>query len=107
MLLRFVAVWGGSFFFNSIALRDLTALTVVESHIDLAAAILLSVLRLRRERWLLARSVWIAFFTIGLLNNVIPFSPSVWDQQHIVSTLNTAAQRPDVTPPPCAAHCGA
>lgn len=62
MLLRFVAVWGGSFFFNSIALRDLTALTVVESRIDLAAVILLSVLRLRQERRLRAKSVWIAFF---------------------------------------------
>ncbi|WP_313351250.1 DMT family transporter [Paracoccus sp. (in: a-proteobacteria)] len=85
MLLVLAFVWGGSFFFNSIALRELPVFTVVVSRVTLAAVILFAILRLRGERMPRDRRVWGAFFAMGLLNNVIPFSLIVWGQQHIAS----------------------
>lgn len=85
MLLVLSALWGGSFFFNSIALRDIPVLTVVLSRVALAALILLAVLRLCGERMPRAPRIWAAFLGMGLLNNAIPFSLIVWGQQHIAS----------------------
>lgn len=85
MLLALAAVWGGSFLFNGIAVRELPVFTVVVSRVALAAVILLVILRLRGERMPRDRRVWAAFFLMGLLNNAIPFSLIVWGQQHIAS----------------------
>lgn len=85
MLLALATVWGGSFFFNGIAVRELPVFTVVVSRVALAAIILLAFLRLRGERMPRDRRVWAAFFGMGLLNNAIPFSLIVWGQQHVAS----------------------
>ena len=85
MLLALATVWGGSFFFNEIAVRELPVFTVVVSRVALAAVILLIIMRLLRERLPHDRRVWVAFFGMGLFNNAIPFSLIVWGQQHIAS----------------------
>ncbi|GAW36092.1 putative inner membrane transporter yiJE [Roseovarius sp. A-2] len=85
MLLGLAAVWGGSFFFNDVAVREVPVFTVVVSRVALAAIILLAILQLRGERMPRAPKVWTAFFVMGLLNNAIPFSLIVWGQQHIAS----------------------
>lgn len=85
MLLALATVWGGSFFFNGIAVQELPVFTVVVSRVALAAVILLAVLRLHGEKMPRDRRVWAAFFGMGLLNNAIPFSLIVWGQQHIAS----------------------
>ncbi|WFE74899.1 DMT family transporter [Roseinatronobacter sp. S2] len=85
MLLALATIWGGSFFFNSIAVAELPVFTVVVCRVALAAVILLALLRLRGVRMPRDRHVWAAFFGMGLLNNAIPFSLIVWGQQHIAS----------------------
>lgn len=85
MLLILSAVWGGSFFFNEIALRELPVFTVVVSRVVLAALILLLVMRIRGEALPRDRRIWAAFVCMGLLNNVIPFSLIAAGQQHIPS----------------------
>ncbi len=85
MLLVLSAVWGGSFFFNEIAVRELPVFTVVVARVALAAVVLLAVLRLRAEKLPQNRTVWLAFFGMGLLNNVIPFSLIVAGQRQIAS----------------------
>lgn len=85
MLLALAAVWGGSFFFNGIAVRELPVFTVVVSRTALAAIILLAVMRLRGEPMARERKLWGLFFGMGLLNNAVPFSLIVWGQQHIAS----------------------
>lgn len=85
MLILLAAVWGGSFFFNGIAVRELPVFTVVVSRIGIAAIILVLFLGLRGEQIPRGRRVWSAFFGMGLLNNAIPFSLIVWGQQHIAS----------------------
>jgi drug/metabolite transporter (DMT)-like permease len=79
------AVWGGAFFFNAIAVRELPALTVVVARVALAALVLLTVMRMVGTSMPSDRRVWLAFFGMGLLNNAIPFSLIVWGQQHIAS----------------------
>ena len=85
MLLTLSLVWGGSFFFNEIAVRQLPVFTVVVCRVALAAVILLAVLRLTGQRLPRSGKVWAAFFGMGMLNNVIPFSLIVAGQQSVAS----------------------
>lgn len=85
MLLVLAAVWGGSFFFNGIAVRELPVFTIVVARVALAALILYALLRLAGESLPREPRIWRAFLVMGLINNVIPFSLIVWGQQHIAS----------------------
>jgi drug/metabolite transporter (DMT)-like permease len=87
MLIALAVLWGGSFFFNGVAVRELPVFTIVVSRVGLAALILLLALKLRAERLPTDRKVWMAFFGMGLLNNAIPFSLIVWGQQQIASAV--------------------
>jgi drug/metabolite transporter (DMT)-like permease len=87
MLLALSLLWGGSFFFTGVALRELPPLTLVLLRVGLAALILnlaLPALGLRMPR---DRRTWAAFFGMGLLNNAVPFCLIVWGQTHIASGL--------------------
>jgi drug/metabolite transporter (DMT)-like permease len=85
LLLGLSVLWGGSFFFNQVALAELPPLTLVLGRVMLAAAILWGVMRLRGLAMPRDRAIWRAFFAMGLLNNAIPFSLIVWGQSHIAS----------------------
>ncbi|OAF05581.1 ABC transporter permease [Bradyrhizobium centrolobii] len=80
-------LWGGSFFFNGAALRELSPLTLVFLRVGLGAAILLPLLRVQGIGFPRGMTGWRAFFAIGLLNNVIPFSLIVIGQTFIPSGL--------------------
>jgi drug/metabolite transporter (DMT)-like permease len=80
-------LWGGSFFFNAAALRELPPLTLVLLRVALGAAILLPLLRMQGIRFPKSVRGWRPFFAIGLLNNVIPFSLIVVGQTFIPSGL--------------------
>ena len=81
------ALWGGSFFFNGVVLRELPPLTVVFLRVTLAALMLLPLLRLYKVRFPDSLSGWAPFIAIGLLNNVLPFSLVVMGQTYIPSGL--------------------
>jgi drug/metabolite transporter (DMT)-like permease len=85
LLLTLSVLWGGSFFFNAVAVRELPTLTIVVSRTALAALILWIALKLSGARMPCSNRVWAAFFAMGLLNNVVPFSLIVWGQSHIAS----------------------
>lgn len=80
-------LWGGSFFFNGAALRELSPLTLVFLRVALGATILLPLLRMQGIRWPKGMMGWKPFIVIGLLNNVIPFSLIVIGQTFIPSGL--------------------
>jgi len=80
-------LWGGSFFFNGAALRELPPLTLVFLRVALGAAILVPLLRVRGLGFPKSISGWTPFVVIGLLNNVIPFSLIVIGQTFIPSGL--------------------
>ena len=87
MLLALSLVWGGSFFFNAIAVRELPPFTIVTLRVGIAAIILNIVVRLMGLAAPHDRRVWMAFFGMGLLNGALPFSLIVWAQGHIASGL--------------------
>jgi drug/metabolite transporter (DMT)-like permease len=87
MLLTLSAIWGGSFFFVVIALRDLPPFTLVLLRVGIAAVILHGVMRIMRIPVPRQPRIWAAFLAMGLLNNAIPFSLLVWGQTHIASGL--------------------
>ena len=80
-------LWGGSFFFNGVALRELPPFTLVFLRVALAATILLPVLRIYQIDFPRGFSGWRPFFGIALLNNVLPFSLIVMGQTYIPSGL--------------------
>jgi drug/metabolite transporter (DMT)-like permease len=80
-------LFGGSFFFNGIALRELPPFTLVFLRVVLAAMILLPVARVYRIAFPRGLSGWQPYFGIALLNNVMPFSLVVIGQTYLPSGL--------------------
>ena len=87
-ILIFLSIlWGGSFFFIEVAVRELAPLTLVLIRVAVAALILLAVLKLTGRPLPFARATALPFLLLALLNNAIPFSLFAWGQQHIASGL--------------------
>ena len=87
LLLLLSLLWGGSFFFIGVAVKELPPLTIVTARVCLAATLLwltapltgLSPGRIRANAPDLA--------VLGLVNNAIPFTLIVWGQTHLASGL--------------------
>src|SRR4051794_26516696 len=97
MLLTMSVLWGGSFFFVGIAVKELPPLTIVSLRVALAAAMLCPMLRMFGLRFPNERRAWAAFLGMGLLNNVIPFCMIVWAQTQIPLGTRRDSQRRDAT----------
>jgi drug/metabolite transporter (DMT)-like permease len=80
-------IWGGSFFFIGVAVKSLPPLTLVFLRVALAAVVLNLAVPAVGLRMPADRRTWAAFFAMGLLNNLLPFSLIVWGQTHIASGL--------------------
>ena len=87
LLVLLSVVWGGSFFFNGIALREFPTLSIVTARVGLAALALLFLMKMLGQGIQLNRQILKAFFGMSFLNNVVPFSLIVWRQQHIASRV--------------------
>ncbi|WP_027133540.1 DMT family transporter [Geminicoccus roseus] len=105
MLLALAAAWGGSFFFNGIAVRELPSFTLVWLRVAIAAAALLSMAWLLRIRLPTAGGTWAALGLMGLLNNALPFALIVWGQHHIASGLASILNATTPVFTILAAHC--
>ena len=80
-------LWGGSFFFNGVILRELPPLTLVLLRVALASMILVPLLRVYGIGFPRGLSGWLPFLAIGLFNNVLPFSLIVIGQTYVSSGL--------------------
>ena len=87
MLVGLSVLWGGSFLFNGILVRELPPFTIVTARVALAAIALHVIVRITGHSMPRDRQAWGAFFGMGFLNNVIPFLLIVWGQTHIASGL--------------------
>jgi drug/metabolite transporter (DMT)-like permease len=91
LLVLLSILWGGSFFFNGVAVRELPPFTIVLARVAIAAVLLLPVLWAHRASGAKAAELpaslagWMPFLVMGLLNNVIPFSLIVCGQTLIAS----------------------
>ncbi len=89
MLLVLSVLWGGSFFFIGVAVRELPTLTLVALRVGLAAVALWAFVALTGRQVPREGRVWAAFLGMGLLNNVVPFTLIVWGQHAIASGLTS------------------
>ena len=80
-------MWGCSFPFVKVALGGVTPLTLVMLRVVIAVVALTPVLFFSPEGFPRGARVWAAFLAIGALNNVIPWSLSVWAQQSMTASL--------------------
>lgn len=87
LLIALSIIWGGSFLFVGIAVSALPTFTIVLLRVAIAALALHLVLRAWRIPLPGDAATWAAFFGMGLLNNVIPFSLIAWGMTHIASGL--------------------
>ena len=87
LLILLSVLWGGGFFFGAVALQEFRPFTVVLGRVALAALLLYGFIRLAGLRMPTDGRSWAAFFAMGLLNNVIPFSLIFWGMTHIPSGL--------------------
>ena len=87
LLLFLSLLWGASFFYVAIALKELPPFTIVLLRVAIAALTLHFVLRVAGIPFPRDGKSWGAFFGMGLLNNAIPFSLIVWGQTHVASGL--------------------
>ena len=78
LLLALSVLWGGLFFFQGVAVRELPPLTIVVLRLGLGAVILNLALRAVGERLPRERGVGSAFLAIGLIDNALPFCLIVW-----------------------------
>lgn len=87
LLAGLALVWGGSFFFAEIALRELPPLTLAFYRVLWATPVLLFVVWFKRIQWPRCIKVWLSYLVMGVLNNALPFSLIFWGQTHIESGL--------------------
>ncbi|MDA7981226.1 MAG: DMT family transporter [Alphaproteobacteria bacterium] len=87
LLIALSLLWGGSFFFVEVIVDDWPTFTLVTLRVGLAAAALWIYIFARRVPVSFGREVWAAFFVMGLINNVVPFSLIAWGQIAIASGL--------------------
>ncbi len=86
-LILLSVLWGGSFFFVSVAVPWLPPLTIVLIRVGLAALVLALALPALGVALPRGRAVWAALMVMGFLNNVVPFSLYVVAQGQISSGL--------------------
>jgi len=87
LLIGLSVLWGASFFFNGVAVKELPTFVVVVDRVALAALLLIIVTQIAGIKVPTERPVVIAFFTMAFINNVVPFTLIVWGQSHISSAL--------------------
>lgn len=95
LLLILSFLWGASFFFNKIILRDLSPFTLVFLRLGGGAILLWLFILFTSEKVKLSRKMISGFIVLGIFNNLVPFSLIVWGQQYIeegqASVINASA----------------
>jgi len=86
-LITLSLLWGGSFYFNEIALRELPVFSVVAGRVVLAAFVLWAAALASGYEVPASARDWGWFSVMAVVNNVIPFSLIVYGQTTITAGL--------------------
>jgi len=90
LLLFLAAIWGSSYMFIEIALRDLEPTTLMAGRLLIASVFLVGLMAARGVLRRLGRAGWRAF-ALGLINSALPFTLIAWGQKHIDSGVAAIA----------------
>jgi drug/metabolite transporter (DMT)-like permease len=80
VLLALAGLWGTSFLFVKIAVREVTPVTLVAARFVIAATVLSVVVRARGLRLPTSRRVWSHYLLMSLIGNAVPFTLIAWGQ---------------------------
>jgi drug/metabolite transporter (DMT)-like permease len=80
-------LWGGSFLFVGVAVKELPPLTLVSLRVGLAAALLWACAPLLGVTPPRTRQAVVALALLGFANNALPFTLIAWGQTHLPSGL--------------------
>ncbi|MBI2970553.1 MAG: DMT family transporter [Gammaproteobacteria bacterium] len=87
LLLALALVWGGSFFFIGVAVREMPPLSLVFVRLASAAITLHMISLFAGQRYALNPRLFGSFAALALITSVMPFSLISWGQTHIASGL--------------------
>jgi len=87
LLIALSVLWGGSFFFNELAIVGFDPFSVVLWRVGIAGLLLWAYLKFRGLSLPSKLADWRAYLIMGALNNLIPFTLIVWGQTRIDSGL--------------------
>ena len=90
LLLTLAAIWGASYLFIEIALRDLEPTTMMALRLVIAVAFLGTLMAVRGILGRLRRAGWRPF-ALGVINSAVPFTLIAWGQKHIDSGVAAIA----------------
>jgi drug/metabolite transporter (DMT)-like permease len=93
LLCPLAAIWGASFLFIKVAVRDLEPSVVMEGRMAIAALTLLPVLFIQRGRGAVRdlRAVAGAGVLLGIANSALPFTLIAWGEKHVDSGVAAIA----------------
>jgi drug/metabolite transporter (DMT)-like permease len=94
LLLTLTALWGASYLFIKVGVRDLAPTVLVELRLLLAAAVLVGFLWLREGgagAWTALRGAARPGIVLGLVNASIPFVLIAWGERHVDSGVAAVA----------------
>lgn len=87
LLVVLAMIWGVSFAFTSVAVKELSPATLVFLRNLLACSLLFPLALLLRRQMPCGARVWAYILAMSLIGNLIPFSLISWGQQYIDSAL--------------------
>lgn len=89
LLLALSAIWGSSFMFIKVGVRELTPATLIWLRVGIAA---LALAPLGLRDWTALRRAWLPLAVVGLLNSAVPFWLLSWGETKIDSGLAAIIQ---------------
>lgn len=87
LLVALSVLWGGSFFFVGIAVKELPPFTIVLARVAIATLFLLPAVFVMGLRLPSSIGAWAPFFVMCILNNVLPFTLITMGQKSVASGL--------------------
>jgi drug/metabolite transporter (DMT)-like permease len=87
LLLLLSAIWGGSFYFFAILIKEIPVFTIVFFRVFLATLALWAVVFAMQLKPPTGWAQWKNYFVMGMINNVIPFSLIVWGETRVAPGL--------------------
>lgn len=82
-------IWGSSFLFMKMALRQVDAVGVAAWRLGIAAVMFAVFLKLTRRAWPTDRATITALIVVGILNTALPFTLMAWGTAYIDSGMAT------------------
>jgi drug/metabolite transporter (DMT)-like permease len=84
------AIWGSSYLFIKVGVRDLSPAVLIEIRL-LSATPLLVAFAVRRSGWRALRSAWREGLVLGVLNAAVPFTLIAWGERYVDSGVAAVA----------------